>query len=167
MRWLLAIICAACFSSLAIAQDVRVADPAKPSPPARIADFAWLEGTWVGEGFGAELRETFSQAVGGQMPGHFSVVSKGKPSMYEFEMLAEVGPSLEYRVRHFNPDMTAWEEKDKFVRFPLVAVEKDVWFFDGFTLRRTGPDTAVHIVRIKRKDGTTEDAVLNYRRTKP
>ena len=167
MRWLLAIICAAFLSSLVMAQDVRTADPAKPPPPARIADLAWLEGTWIGEGFGAELRETYSKAVGGQMPGHFSVVGKGKPSMYEFEMVAEVGPTLEYRVKHFNPDMTGWEEKDKFVRFALVAVEKDVWYFDGFTLRRTGPDSAIHIVRVKHKDGTTEDAVLKYRRAKP
>ena len=101
------------------------------------------------------------------MPGHFRAVKDGKADLYEFVMMAEVGGSLEYRVRHFNPDMTAWEDKTTFVRFPLVAVEKDAWYFDGYTLKRTGPDTAVHIVRVKRGDGEATDVVLPYRKVKP
>ena len=77
-------------------------------------------------------------------------------------MIAEVGNSIEYRVKHFNPDMTGWEEKAHFIRFPLVAVEEDAWYFDGLTIRRTGPDTADHVVRIKRKDGSEGEAVLKY-----
>jgi hypothetical protein len=43
-------------------------------------------------------------------------------------------------------------------------VDKDAWYFDGLTIRRTGPDSAEHIVRIKGKDGKTSEAVLKYRR---
>ena len=153
--------------SLASAQQTRVLAPGATSPAARVSDLGWLVGQWTGEGFGATLHETYSAPIGGQMPGHFYVAKDGKPTMYEFVMIAEVGGSIEYRVRHFNPDMTAWEDKERFVRFPLVAADKDAWYFDGLTIRRTGPDTSDHVVRIEGKDGKSTEAVLHYRRVKP
>ena len=149
------------------AQQTRVLDPNASSPAAKVSDLSWLVGEWSGEGFGAKLHESYSAPVGGQMPGHFYVARDGKPEMYEFVMIAEVGNSIEYRVRHFNPDMTAWEDKESFVKFPLVAVEGDSWFFDGLTIRRTGPDTAESIVLIKSKDGKVSEQVLKYRRAAP
>ena len=146
------------------AQQTRTLSAGAQSPPAKVADLAWLVGEWTGQGFGAQLYETYSAPIGGQMPGHFYVAKDGKPSMYEFVMIAEAGNSIEYRVRHFNPDMTAWEDKGHFIRFPLVAVEKDSWYFDGLTIRRTGPDTADHVVLIKQKDGKESEEVLRYRR---
>ena len=148
-------------------QQTRVLAPGATSPAAKVSDLAWLAGEWTGEGFDSVLHETYSAPIGGQMPGHFYVAKNGKPDMYEFVMIAEVGDSIEYRVRHFNPDMTAWEDKDRFVKFPLVAVDRDSWYFDGLTIRRTGPDAADHIVRVKGKDGKTSEAVLRYRRVKP
>src|SRR5687767_1778369 len=130
------------------AQLTRTAVPGSMPPAASLADLAWLEGEWTGEGFDSVLHENYSAPVGGQMPGHFYAAKDGRPTFYEFVMIAEVGNSIEYRVRHFNPDMTAWEDKDRFIRFPLVAVEKDVWYFDGLTIRRTGPDSSDHIVRV-------------------
>ena len=149
------------------AADTRSAERNAAPPDAQLSDLAWMEGRWVGKGFGADLEETYSAPAGGQMPGHFRVVRDGKPQFYELVMIAQVGSSIEYRVRHFNPDLTAWEEKDNVVRFPLVALEKDVWFFDGLTIRRTGRDSADHIVRIKHKDGTENEAVLRYTRARP
>lgn len=148
----------------ALAQQTRVLEPGASSPAAKVSDLSWLVGEWKGEGFGSDLFESYSAPIGGQMPGHFYVANDGKPSMYEFVMIAEVGDSIEYRVRHFNPDMTAWEEKERFVRFPLVAAEGDSWYFDGLTIRRTGPDSSEHVVRIKGKDGKASEAVLRYRR---
>jgi hypothetical protein len=150
----------------AVAEQTRTLAPGAQSPAAKVSDLAWLVGEWTGEGFGAQLYETYSAPIGGQMPGHFYVAKDGKPSMYEFVMIAETGDSIEYRVRHFNPDMTAWEDKASFVRFPLVAVEGDSWFFDGLTIRRTGPDTADQIVLIKQKDGKESEEILHYRRVK-
>ncbi len=148
-------------------QQTKVRAPGTSSPAAKVADLGWLVGEWTGEGFGSVLHETYSAPVGGQMPGHFYAAKNGKADFYEFVMIAEVGSSIEYRVRHFNPDMTAWEDKDHFVTFPLVAAEQDNWYFDGLTIRRTGPDSAEHIVRIRHKDGKTDEAVLRYRRVKP
>lgn len=150
----------------ALAQQTRTLAAGAQSPAAKVSDLAWLVGEWTGKGFGAELYETYSTPVGGQMPGHFYIAKDGKPTMYEFVMIAEAGDSIEYRVRHFNPDMTAWEDKTSFVRFPLVAVEGDSWYFDGLTIRRTGHDTADHVVLIKQKDGKEAEELLQYRRIK-
>jgi Domain of unknown function (DUF6265) len=140
------------------------APPAQPQPKASLNDLSWLAGEWTGEGFGLVLHENYSAPTGGQMAGHFYGAKDGKPQFYEFETIAQVGDSLAFRVKHFNPNMTGWEEKDKFVSFPLISVEKDVWRFDGLTIRRTGPDTAEHIVTVKHGNGPAEDAVLLYRR---
>jgi len=162
------VLLAALCSAVAVSsQQVRVAKPGSPAPAANIADLAWLAGEWTGTGFDSVLHENYSKPVGGQMAGHFYAAKDGKPAFYEFELITQVGNSLEFWVKHFNPDMTGWEEKGAFVRFPLVAVEGASWYFDGLTIRRTGPDTAEHIVRIRSKDGTERDAVLQYRRLRP
>lgn len=159
------LIASAAWSSPVSAQDVRTAAPGAALPAAKIADLEWLAGEWTGEGFDSVLHENYSKPVGGQMAAHFYAAKDGKPRFYEFELITQVGNSLEFWVKHFNPDMTGWEEKGDFVRFPLVAVEKDVWYFDGLTIRRTGPDTADHIVRVKsRATGQQQDALLHYRR---
>lgn len=159
--------CLAFASSAGLAQQTRVLAPGTSSPAAKVTDLGWLAGEWTGEGFDSVLHETYSAPIGGQMPGHFYAAKNGKADFYEFVMIAEVGNSIEYRVRHFNPDMTAWEDKDRFVKFALVAVKQDSWYFDGLTIRRTGPDSAEHIVRTKGKDGKIAEAVLHYRRVKP
>jgi len=140
------------------------APASQPRAKASLDDLAWLAGEWTGEGFGLVLHENYSAPVGGQMAAHFYGAKDGKPQFYEFETIAQDGDSLVFRVKHFNPDMTGWEEKDKFISFPLIAVEKDVWRFDGLTIRRTGPDTAEHVVTVKHGDGPARDAVLRYRR---
>ena len=167
MSKLIMLLLAAAVSSPALAQAVRTATPGTAPPAAEIADLAWLAGEWTGEGFDSVLHENYSKPIGGQIAGHFYAAKDGKPGFYEFELITQVGKTLEFWVKHFNPDMIGWEEKDKFVRFPLVAVEKDAWYFDGLTIRRTGPDTADHIVRVKSRDtGKEHDALLHYRRVK-
>ncbi len=146
------------------AAETRAAVPGAPAPAAALADLGWLVGTWEGEGLGGAVLESYSPPAGGQIAGHFRLLKDGKPQFYELLMIAEVGASLEFRVKHFNPDMTGWEEKAEVVRFPLVAVDKDVWYFDGLTIRRTGPDRTLQTVLIRQKDGSTREAGFTYRR---
>lgn len=148
----------------ALAAETRSAAPGAAAPVAALADLSWMVGSWEGEGLGGAVLESYSPPAGGQMPGHFRLLKDGRPQFYELLMIAEAGTSLEFRVKHFNPDMTGWEEKAEVVRFPLVAVEKDVWYFDGLTIRRTGPDTALQTVLIRQKDGSTREAGFTYRR---
>ncbi len=122
------------------------------------------KGRWVGEGFGAVVEEVMSPPAGNAMIGHFRMVGKDGPSFYEMVQIREENGSLVYRVKHFHPDLKGWEERDNTVDFRLVAAEREALYFDGLTIKRTGPDEVTHWVRIKAKDGTVDEAKLVYRR---
>lgn len=159
------------FASVADAQQVRSADGAAPAT-ASIDQLAWLEGSWEGEGLGGPASETYSRIQGGQLTGHF-VQTDGKGGIAFTEIIhlgayGERGRSLAYRVRHFNADMRGWEDKSGApVVFPLVAVERDRWYFDGLTIHREAPDRMTMWVRIG-EGGTAREAAFRYRRvTRP
>lgn len=131
--------------------SVRVAQPGAASPPAKIADFAWLEGTWIGAGLGGQTEETYSAPLGNAIVGTFRFVKDGKPVFYELVTVVEEGGSVLIRLKHFHPNLVGWEEKDKSVEFKLVALEGQTAYFDGQTLRRED-DTLLAAVLIKGKD---------------
>jgi hypothetical protein len=119
--------------------EVRTLAEGAASPPARVEDVAWLAGRWIGEGLGGCAEESLSPPVGGQMMGMFrQTKADGSLWFYEFYTIAPKGDSITMRLKHFNPDLTGWEEKDGFVEFPLVAIEKGAVYFDGLTYQRSG-----------------------------
>jgi len=138
------------------------ADPTWGKPT--IADAAWLTGRWLGEGFGAQLEETWSPPVGGQMVGHFRMARDDAPMMYELLLLEQSDQGLRYRVKHFNPDFLGWEERDAWHAFAPVSVSSEALRFDGLTLLRIGEDRSDHILRQRTQEGAERDVVLRYRR---
>lgn len=80
--------------------------------------------------------------------------------------IVPAGRSLTYRLRHFNADLTGWEDAKggKAVDFPLVAVEENAVFFDGLTLRRTSPDAMDVHVRINDGAKGSHEVRFRYRR---
>lgn len=148
----------ALLAAQAMAQHTRALEGGHP-PSASIEQLAWLAGSWVGSGMGSPVTETYSAPLGGRISGHFAMADEhGGIAFTELVDYVPQGPSLAYRVRHFNPDMSGWEDRTgKPVVFPLVAVEKDRWFFDGMTLERTGPDAMSIWVRIHDKGVSSEE----------
>lgn len=146
------------------AQETRSAVEGQPSPPARLADLAWLAGTWEGQGITGPAREIYGNPMGGQIAGHFTQTRGDGIWFYEIMTIVQVGDSLEYRLRHFNDDLTGWEERNEVRRFRLVAVDRDAWYFDDLTIRRDGPDGMVGAVRVRNRDGTSNEVVFRYRR---
>ncbi|MDP8913721.1 MAG: DUF6265 family protein, partial [Pseudomonadota bacterium] len=141
------------------------AQPGSPPPRAQIADLSWLAGAWEGEGITGPAREVYSPPMGGQIIGHF-IQTRGNGIWFsEILSIAEANGSLEYRLKHFNADLTGWEERAEVRRFPLVAVEGDAWFLDGLTILRNGSDGMVGAVRIDNGNGTSREVVFRYRRT--
>lgn len=142
--------------------DVRALQDEETSPPATIEALSWMQGYWVGEGFGGEAVEQFSPAAGGQMMGTFRQMNAdGSPNFYEFYLIMEKAGSLVLNIKHFNPDMTGWEEKDEFVAFPLVAVEERAVYFDGLTFAMVGDDTLHAAVNV----GDAKVARFSYTRS--
>lgn len=150
----------------ASAQETRRAAPGAVPPPARVADLAWLTGAWEGEGPFGLAREHWSPPTGDQMIGHFVQTGGDGVRFSEIVSIAETEGSLELRLKHFNADLTGWEEKDEVVRFPLVAVENGAWYFDGLTIRRDGPDGLVGAVVAGTADGPPRELVFRYRRVR-
>lgn len=123
--------------AVAATPDVRQLPEGATSPPAKIADAAFLVGHWIGEGLGGCAEEVMAPAAGGQIMGMFRIMKpEGGLSFYEFYQIAEHEGSLVLRIKHFNPDLTGWEEKNERVEFPLVAIEGTTAYFAGLTFAR-------------------------------
>lgn len=152
------------FATPAHAQNVRSLAPGAASPAATVEDIAWLAGHWEGEGLGGRSFETISPPVAGQMSGHFQQVKDGKLSFYEIYHFVPKGGSLLMRIKHFNADLTGWEEKGESVEFPLVALTRDAVYFDGLTMRRDGEDGLHTFVIIDRGGGKKEEVAFRFRR---
>jgi hypothetical protein len=142
---------------------LKLDDPEK-RPAAKIADVAWLAGSWAGDGLGGQLEELWSAPSAGTMVGAFKFIRDGKPFIYEAEIILEEANSLALRVKHFSDTFVAWEEKDKFVDFPLVKLTEDAVYFSGLTIRRDGPNRIEMFLAMGR-DGEVTEQQWVYTRT--
>lgn len=133
------------------------------SPAATLAQMKWLQGRWTGKALGGEVEEVWGAAQAGAMLGTFRLVRDGKPVFYEFMMLVEEQGSLVMRLKHFNPDLTGWEEKDQSEEFRLVAIEDNAVHFDGLSMHVDGNLVTMHLA-IEAKDGTLEESTFRYER---
>lgn len=143
MRQLFAVFFAsfALFASPLAAQETRaetmLGEEGFESPEASLDQMTWLVGQWRGDGIGgAPALESWLPPTGNTMVGTFIQQShEGAITFTEHLYLMEEGGSLVLRLKHFNADLTAWEEKDDMLSFRLVAIEPCAAFFYGLTLR--------------------------------
>lgn len=153
----------------AAAQVTRSATPGAEAPPARVEQLDWLVGgSWVGTGVkGAPASETYSPLQGGGIAGHFiQEDGKGGVAFYELIQIVPRRRSLVYRLRHFNADLTGWEDAKagKAVEFPLVAIAPDAVHFDGLSIVRRGPDAMTVTERVDHGGGAVRELSFPYRR---
>ncbi|MGJ8558745.1 MAG: DUF6265 family protein [Litorimonas sp.] len=103
-------------------------------------DISWrdimpkLEGCWNGEGMGGTISECWIIAADGRADGMFLLRTGDKPTFAEILTIDAFDDGVEMRLKHVNPDMTGWEDKDDYTRFQLVSVEQDRLIFKGLTL---------------------------------
>lgn len=132
--------------------------------PAAVADLAWLAGHWQGPGLGGLIEEVWSPPLGGGMMGSFRLVREDSVAFYEIFTLTAPDGRPEIRLKHFDPDLTGWEERAEVVRFPLLRVEPGAAWFDGLTFRRAGPDELRVFLAFRRDDGTAREEAITYYR---
>jgi hypothetical protein len=142
--------------------------PGQTSPPATIADVAFLVGHWTGDGLGGRFEEVWTAPKQGVMVGLYrGLKMDGMPVFNELLVLREEQGSLMVRLKHFNPDMTGWEEKAEVVTMPFVARRNGVVHFDGMAFKVTGPDTMSCYLAIEdKKAGTVREVEFRYTRVK-
>jgi len=127
-------------------------------------DLSWLVGRWVGKGFGGVCEEVWQPSSGGSMIGTFRLIVDGKAQFYELMTVTmELGkPTM--KLKHFNADLTGWEEKDKFVTFEFVSMSDSGILFEGLTYSLT-PDGGLRVtVMVGSGDGETNEQLIEYHR---
>ena len=128
------------------------------------SDFSWIAGRWVGPGFGGVFEEVWSEPdINGDVMGMFRYAdSAGAVQFYEFWVLDETGMKL----RHFNPDFTAWEEKGEFIDFTMISTSENKITFKGLTYELVAEDELEIQLKMKRGDKVTTE-VFNLKRLSP
>ena len=119
------------------AQETRVGDDGFESPTASLDQMDWLVGQWAGPGIGgAPSMESWLPPLGGTMVGTFVQQDEAGAIMFTEHMyIVPQDGSLALKLKHFNADLTGWEEKDEMLTFRLVAIEPCAAYFNALTLR--------------------------------
>lgn len=132
-------------------------------PAATLEDASWLVGSWTGTAFGKQFEEVWNPPSAGSMVGLFKVYDEKGVSFYEIMLLTVDEGTLSLKVKHFNADFTAWEEKGDFVNFQLVKLDDDALHFGGLSFYRRDDGTIDGYIVMKSGDDVTEH-YLEYQR---
>lgn len=125
-----------------------------------IEDFSWLVGSWTGDGFGGTSHETWAEPVNGVMMGMYRHINAdGELNFYEFLLLDENG----LRLKHFNPDLTGWEEKDDMLTFEMISYSKDKIELKGLTFEKKSDTEMTISLKMRRSNGIHTE-VFNMKR---
>ena len=125
-------------------------------PPATLDDAAFLVGSWKGTAFGEKMEESWSAPSGGTMVGTFKLFSGDEPAMYEILLLSVEDGTLSMKVKHFNPDFTAWEEKGDYINFKLVAKAENELHFGGLSFYKRSEDYMDGYIVMRNGDQVSE-----------
>lgn len=150
------------------AQETRIAPADHVPPPASLDQLDWLVGQWAGRGIGGlPAYEAWLAPTGGTMVGTFvQLAESGSIGFTEHLYLMEEQGSLVLRLKHFNADLTGWEERDDMLSFRLIAVEACAAYFQALTLRcadRDNPGSGlVAAVRMKGDDPVPRELIFRF-----
>ena len=143
---------------------LRLDDPAN-QPQATFDAVSFLVGTWAGPAFGGTFEEVWNPPSAGSMVGLFKFMGDDAVGFYEIMLIVEEEGSLNLKVKHFNPDFSAWEEKEDYINFRLVKVETDAVYFNGLTFKKISDDEIHAYIAFKSDDGSREEQLIFYRQT--
>ncbi|MBO6527270.1 DUF6265 family protein [Erythrobacter sp.] len=153
-------------STPVLAQETRTAPDDDVPPPATLEQMDWLVGQWVGKGIGGQpAYESWLPPAGGTMVGTFVQQADNETIRFtEHLYLMEEAGTLVLRLKHFNADLTGWEEKDDMLTFRLIAVEPCAAYFRSLTLRCNGDDGLLAAVRMKSDGSEIKELVFRFER---
>lgn len=136
---------ALCFCTVGLTAELRTENTYKleeneARAVATLDDASWLVGSWSGTAFGQRFEETWNPPSAGSMVGLFKLYGDDGVSLYEIMLITVEEGVLSLKVKHFNADFSAWEEKQDHVNFRIIKVEEDALHFGGLSFYRRGPD---------------------------
>jgi len=115
------------------------------------AHLGWLAGSWLGHNGPDPVEEHWSEPGGNTLVGMFRWVKDGKVFFYELGAMEQDGDGVVYRIKHFDPGLLGWEERNQSHEFVLVHLEgQEAAFLElgkpnprWAVYRREGPDRLV------------------------
>lgn len=127
---------------------------------------SWITGDWIGDGFGGVSYESWTGPIAGIILCTYRHVSEGKNNFFELISVSENEEGdLQMKLRHFNPDMTAWEDKEGQLEWKLKEITDSSVTFGPCTYKRIGDDK-MEISLIMNNDGKIETEIFNFERIK-
>ncbi len=124
-----------------------------------IKDYEWLVGSWIGDGFGGISEESWAPPVDGTMMGMYRHHKDGKITFYEFLLLDDTG----MRLKHFHPDLTAWEDKEDMVHFEMISFSKTKLEMKGLVFELKSPNEMEIRLQLT-QNGETRTEVFSMKR---
>ncbi len=137
--------------------QVRQLGPDQTPGKGKVEDLNWMVGYWSGSGFGGECEEVWMPAVDGHMIGTFRMWENGKLIFSEFMNLTQDGESVSMKLKHFNPDLSGWEEKEEWTTFKLIELQENKVWFDGLTIERIGDEMVYQLALTENGKETNEE----------
>jgi hypothetical protein len=142
--------------------------PAATRVNATLDDFTWIVGQWTGTGMGGTSEEMWMPPAGGAILGSFRQLQDGKVVFYEILTFAERDGTVVLRLKHFNADLTAWEEKGQVLEFPLLELTPTRAVFNAMTFTHDEKDAFRVNLRLRdRQTGDVKEEIVRYRRVTP
>lgn len=133
-------------------------------PAATLDDADWLVGSWTGTAFGGHFEAVWNPPSAGTMIGLFKLLGDDGVAFYEILLMTVEDDTLSLKVKHFNPDFSAWEEKEDHVTFRLVKKEDDALHFGGLSFYKRGDDSIDGYIVMRNGDELTEHHLKYDRR---
>ena len=128
------------WSKQVVAQEVIRLEKGQQPGKATLSQIDWLTGYWVGTGLGGDCEELWMPAIDSGMHGVFRFTKAKALQFTEYMVIEARNETLTVRLKHFGRGVNPWEEKDKWVEFPLVKVEGQTVWFNGLTYARRGDE---------------------------
>lgn len=123
-----------------LSAQVRQLEADQAPGKGNVEDLNWMVGYWTGPGLGGECEEVWMPSVDSHMIGTFRFWDAGKLVFSEFMHLIQEGESISMKLKHFNPDLSGWEEKEEWTKFRLIELTENKVWFDGLTIERIGDE---------------------------
>jgi hypothetical protein len=141
-------------------QDVLRLISDEKGAEANLGQMEWLSGYWYGTGLGGDCEELWMPALDNAMHGVFRLAINGQIRFTEYMAIEEVGGTLILKVKHFNRDLSAWEEKEDWVKFPLVKLEAHTAYFSGISFFRNGDSLSIKLAMRSGNESRIEEFLL-------
>lgn len=126
----------------------------------QVEQLSWMKGSWEGEKWGGTVDEYWSSPSGNSVIGMFRLVDGKGVQFTEHWMISEFDGKLALRLRHFNPDFTAWEEKDEYLEFAFVEMGKNFIKFKGLSYELAEENEMKITLDMKRGDKVEKEIFI-------